>query len=59
MQYTITEHYTKYHPERLKYSHSADIKSLNDGIIVKIKLNYPNLIKKLMVNQSYYLLWIN
>lgn len=39
MQYTITEHYTKYHPERLKYTHSADIKSLNDGIIVKIKLN--------------------
>ena len=38
MQHTITEHYTKYHPERLNYSGFSNKDKLNNGIIIKIKL---------------------
>ena len=38
MQHTITEHYTKYHPERLDFSKQPDKALLDNGIIIRIKL---------------------
>lgn len=38
MQCTITEHFTRYYPEKLDYSLTDDLTSLNDGAIIKIKL---------------------
>lgn len=47
MQYTITEHFKKYFPEKLKYSNRLNIKELNRGIIVEIKLkNKPKSSKR-------------
>ena len=37
-QFTITEHFTKYYPERLDYSALPDKNVLNSGMIIKVKL---------------------
>ena len=43
MQHTITEHFTKYHPERLTFSERPDKALLGNGIIIRIKLKeLPN-----------------
>ena len=38
MKYTITEHFIKYHPEKLIFSNKLSKASINDGIIIKVKL---------------------
>lgn len=43
MHYTITEHFTKYYPEKLTYTSVPNEKDCSSGLIIKVKLNsMPN-----------------